>query len=146
MFEISKKFLFHSLRIIGLITLIHMIVLYWFPGHFPLSSFLPIVLMFLSYGAKAYYLIPIAVLICVLMVVAARSFKKERILWPVIFGVYLLCDSVILGHSFFDAWVCDGFFIATQAIQLVVNMTVAAFMCIYFSCYRKCSQQSCVSG
>lgn len=137
MLNISKSILFHSLRIIAFFSLIHMTILYWFPVQFPLSSNLAITLVFTSYMLKMYYLIPFALLICILMYLSSSSFMKNQIIMPAIMFVYFLCDSFILGYSFLDTWFNDSCFIAVQAIQWLISIAILVFMCIYFSYFRK---------
>ena len=137
MLQISKKILFNSLRIIAIISLVNVIVLYWLPVQFPLSSYLAITLMFTAYMFKVYYLIPIALLICVILFFSAFSFIKERIVLPAILFVCSLCDSFILGYSFLDGWLNDGYFMAEQAVQVVLSLTITVFVGIYFVCLWK---------
>lgn len=137
MLEFSKKFLFYSLIIISSITFINISVLYWFPILIPLSSYLPVGLMMVSYFLKIYYLIPISFLICFLMFFTAFSFRKEKKVLPIILLIYSVCDLSVLSFSFFDSWLNDDFFIAGQAIQFVITAAVVIFMCIYFALLKK---------
>ena len=132
MFDLAKKFSFFSLMIISSITLINIAVLYWFPLQIPLSSYLAVNLMRTSYFLKAYYLIPIVFSLCIVMFFSALSFLKNRILLPVFSFIYLLCDLILLGCSFFDSWFNNEYFIPMQAITITINITVIVFMCIYF--------------
>jgi len=137
MLEFSKKFLFYSLIIISSITFINISVLYWFPTLIPLSSYLPVSLMVASYVLKIYYIIPISFLICFLMFFTAFSFRKEKKVLPIILLIYSVCDLSVLSFSFFGTWLNDDFFIAGQAIQIVITAAVIIFMCIYFALLKK---------
>lgn len=137
MLKISKKFLFYALLIISSITLLNLIVLYWFPIQVPLCSYLATNLMVTAYIIKAYYLIPICFSICILMLCTAFAFLKEQLFLPVTLFVYLWCDLFFLSYSFFDAWFNDSHFIAVQAIQILINISVITFMCIYFVTRKK---------
>ena len=142
MLRISKKFLFYSLLIISSITLVNLIVLYWFPIQIPFCSYLATSLMFTAYIIKAYYLIPICFSICILMLFTAFSFLKEKIFLPIALSIYLLCDLIFLAYSFFDAWINDSYFMSVQAIQMIVSITVTTFMCIYFVTRRKTAKHN----
>ena len=132
MLETSKKFLFYSLMMISTISFINIIVLYWFPIQFPLSSYLATSLMITSYFLENYYLIPISFLICVFIFFTALSFLKQRIFLPAMLLVFLSLDLLFLACSFFDSWLNDDKFMVVQAIQIITNILVIIFMCIYF--------------
>ena len=132
MLNISKKFLFFTMVIISSISLINMIVLYWFPIQIPLSSYSVTGLAFTAYFLKAYYLLPICFAICIVMFVAAFSFLKECVFLPVATSLYFLCDFLVLTYSFFGAWFNDGHFIAVQAIQMLISIAVIVFIYFYF--------------
>ena len=136
MLENSKKVLFYSLMIISSISLINMMVLSWCPTQIFLSSHLVISLTATSFFLKAYYLIPLGLFVCILMLFAALSFLKERMVLPIISFGYFLCDLFFLAYSFFDAWVNDNVFIVKQAIQIFISITVITYMCIYIVLLR----------
>lgn len=142
MLRISKKFLFYSLLIISSITLVNLIVLYWFPIQIPFCSYLATSLMFTAYTIKAFYLIPICFSICILMLLTAFSFQKEKIFLPIALSIYLLCDLFFLAYSFLDAWINGSYFMSVQAIQVIVSITVTTFMCIYFVTRRKAAKHN----
>jgi hypothetical protein len=133
MLKISKKFLFFAMMIISSVSLINIIVLYWFPVQIPLSSYSVTGLAFTAYFLKAYYLLPICLSICIIMFVAAFSFLKERAFLPVASSLYVLCDFIALSYSFFGAWFKDGHFITVQAIQMLISFTVIVFLHFYFA-------------
>lgn len=132
MLKISKKFLFFAMMIISSVSLINIIVLYWFHVQIPLSSYSVTGLAFTAYFLKAYYLLPICLSICIIMFVAAFSFLKERAFLPVASSLYVLCDFIALTYSFFGAWFKDGHFIAVQAIQMLISIVVIVFIYFYF--------------
>lgn len=132
MLKISKKFLFFAMMIISSVSLINIIVLYWFPVQIPLSSYSVTGLAFTAYFLKAYYLLPICLSICIIMFVAAFFFLKERAFLPVASSLYVLCDFIALSYSFFGAWFKDGHFIAVQAIQMLISIVVIVFIYFYF--------------
>lgn len=132
MLKISKKFLFFAMMIISSVSLINIIVLYWFPVQIPLSSYSVTGLAFTAYFLKAYYLLPICLSICIIMFVAAFSFLKECAFLPVASSLYVLCDFIALSYSFFGAWFKDGHFITVQAIQMLISIVVIVFIYFYF--------------
>ena len=132
MLKVTKMFLFYSLLIISSISFINILILYWFPIQIPLSSYLATNIMTTSYFLKAYYLMPIGFVICTLMLFSALSFLREKIILPVILFVYLLCDLFFLTYSFFDTWFNDKYFIMVQAVQIIINITIVAFLSLYF--------------
>jgi len=131
MLNVLRKFLYYWLLIISLISLINIIVLYWFPIHIPLSSYVATSLMSIVYFFKAYYLVPIALLICVFVFCGAFSFRKKRIVLPVMLLVYFLIDSFFPAYSFFNAWFNDEYFIAMQAIKIIINLVTIVVIFIY---------------
>lgn len=112
-------------------------VIYLLTIQLPLGSYLVTNLLVTSCIFEINYLIPITFFICVLMVVSAFSFLKERIVLPIIMLVYSLFDFFLLAYSFLDAWFSDGHFIVLQAIQLTANIIVINFMVIYFVLLRQ---------
>lgn len=142
MLKKSKNFLFYSVLLLSLVSLINMIALYWIPIHIPFSLYSITGLMVTAYFLKAYYLIPICFLFCILMFLSAFSFVKEKILLPIVLTIYLLCDLFLLACRFFTAWIKDGYFIPVQAIQTVVSITVITFIFIYFASRRKTANDS----
>lgn len=133
MLEFSKKFLFYSLITISSISFINLIFLYWFPIQIPLSSYSAINLMVIAYTFNAYYLLPISFLVCILMFFTALSFLKKKIILPIFLFMFLLFDSFFIAHSFFDAWFKNSYFIFSQAIQLIINIIICIFFCIYLA-------------
>lgn len=142
MFKISKKFLFFAMMIISSISLINIIVLFWFPVQIPLSSYSVTGLAFTAYFLKAYYLLPICFAICIVMFVAAFSFLKEHVFLPVVSSLYFLCDFLVLAYSFFGAWFKDGHFITVQAIQILISITIIAFIHLYFATRKAASKHN----
>ena len=140
MLKNTKSFLLFSLLIISSISFVNIAILYWYPMEIPLSSHLAVNLMRIAYFFKAYYFIPICFAICALIFFSALSFLKEKIIMPVILLIYLLCDLFFLTYSFFDAWFNDEYFIAMQAIQIVISITIITFVFIYLILLRKVNQ------
>ena len=131
MLYISKKVLYYSLLVIGSITLINVLIGYWFPIHFPLSSFLAIGVMYASYFLKAYYLVTISIFFCLLMIFSAIAISKEKIALPIVLLVYSLVNLLCVTYSFLVAWVGDKHFMSGQAVQVVISITIVFFILIY---------------
>lgn len=126
-----KKILFYWILLISVVSLINVVVLYWFPVNIPFSSYLATSLMSTAYFLKAYYLIPVALLICAFIACSAFSFLKKKVILSVVLLVYFLIDSFFLGYRFFSAWFNDELFITMQGIQILINLITFIFICIY---------------
>lgn len=81
---------------------------------------------------------PISFLICFLMFFAAFSFRKEKKVLPITLFIYFICDLFFLAYSFLG--LNGKYFIAVQAIQIVVTAAVIIFMCIYFALLKKAGE------
>ena len=127
-----RKVLFYCLAIISVVTFVNIVILYWFPITTPLSSYLAVALMAISYWFESYYLILIPLLICVVIFLSSISVLKKQIIWPVVVFIYLISDLGFLAQSLFDAWINDDYFIVMQAIQIVIYSSVVVLLCIYF--------------
>ena len=137
MLKLSKRFLFFSLIVFSMITIIHMIVLYWFPLQLPFSSYLATSLTMAAYFLKVNYLVPIVFMLCVLILFSAFSILKEKIALAIICSIYFFIDFLFLSYSFLDAWICNSHFLAMQAIQILIYIPVIVFLCIYYSALYK---------
>lgn len=137
MLHITKKFLFHSILTVALVSFISMVLLYWYPIQTPLSLFLATNLIFAAYALKVYFLIPIGLSICILLFFTALSILKDQIALPSISCVYLLCDLLLLSYSFMDACFNDKHFILVQAVQIIISVVIIFFLCIYLILQRK---------
>ena len=129
--KVLKNFLFYSLMIVSITTFINIVVLYWFPINIPTALYLPVSLMMTSYFFEIYYLIPISFLICFIVIFTAFSILKERLISPMNLLLLLLFEMILLGVSFFNAWLIDEHFIFIQMIQLIVDIVVVINLSTY---------------
>lgn len=135
MLKLSKKILFVLLLAVSVVTFINVLVMYWFPIIIPLSSFSAVRLTVLLLIEKQYYLIPVSLLICVLLLLTAISIRRQHILLPGLSLPYLIYDFVIV-LSLFVNGLDDGYW-KTYIIQMTVSIALIVLLCIYcFTCLR----------
>lgn len=134
--NINIRLLISSLGLVSIITLFNVIIIYWFPVTIPFSSLVAIRLMFLAFIEKAYWLILISLLICVLLFLTAVSVHRRHILLPILSLMYLVYDFIIVLSMLIDG-LQDGYW-RMYIIQTVVAITLIVLLCVYcWTCLRK---------
>lgn len=124
-----------ALGLVSIITLFNVIIGYWFPVIIPFSSFVAIRLMFLAYIEKAYWLILLSLLICVLLFLTAVSVHRRHILLPILSLVYLVFDFIIVLSVAMDS-LQYGYW-KTYIVQAVVPVTLIVLLCVYCWTYLR---------
>lgn len=132
MFKITKTILSWSLIAISSITFINISILYWIPIKIPLSSYSAFGLMFVAFAEKAYFLIIISFLICVLLFISACAIQKQQIIVPSFLFVYLLCESSRVIYLFVDELYANKYFMPTYFWYVIQCLILIVFMGIYF--------------
>ena len=135
MLRLSKKILFVLLMTVSVVTFINVLVMYWFPIMIPISSFTAVRLTVLLLIEKRYYLIPVSLLICALLLLTAISIRRQHILLPGLSLPYLIYDFAIV-LSLFVNGIDDGYW-KTYIVQMTVSIALIALLGIYcFACLR----------
>lgn len=144
MFDFTKKILSYSLMIISIITFIHITILSWMLIEVPLCSFTALRLMKLAfYGRGGCYLIPISISICLFMLIAALSVRKQKVILPVLLLPYLLYDSIFLIRMFIKYLYVYNDFMVLRLVQILINISIIVLMGIYF--YHICKRKKCLT-
>jgi hypothetical protein len=119
-----------SLLILSLGTLINFFVLFFFPTVLPVSSFLAIKLLFIAAFDQTLYFLPIGLLPCVLMILAAISIRKNGIILPILALTYFILDLISALYMFVIN-LNDGFLFLVQFIQSILCCWVVSSLIIY---------------
>ncbi|MDR0890009.1 MAG: hypothetical protein LBM28_05110 [Oscillospiraceae bacterium] len=149
MVKFTKKFIYYSLLIISIVSFVNCVLLLsgipfrarWIPAAFPLSLFSITGFAFAAIFAQIFYPVAIALTACILLFLAAFSFRKQRLVLPIVSFAYSLFDFVILNISFWDH-LTERYFVPIQLLQIVTGIILLTFMAIYFVCYFKSAKQS----
>lgn len=123
------RLLSNSLGVVSIITLFNILLIYWFPVIIPFSSFSAVRLMFFVFIKKAYWLILLSLLICVLLFLTAVSVHRQQVLLPMLSLVYVVYDFVIVSSLLIDG-LSDGYW-KTYVIHAIVAITFIVLLCIY---------------
>ena len=131
----AKYWLQNLLRIISVVTLINIIIMYWFPFMIPFSSFVAIRLVVLAFIEKTYRLLLIALLICILLFLTTFSIRRQHIFLPALSLGYLVYDFFIV-LSLMTKGMNDGAW-KTYIIQAVFLVTLIVLLGMYcWDCWR----------
>ena len=109
--------------------------MYWFPdviAVIPFSSHIAIALTFVAFIEKAYWLLLISVLICVMLFLATLSIHKRRILFPVLSLIYYMCEFVTVTIMSIED-LMDRFWNTYIIFRTVIAAALVVMLCIY--CY-----------
>ena len=98
----SQNILTILLRTMSVATFVNVLVMYWLPVCFPLSSFTAVRLAFIALAEERYYLILGSVLICVLLFVATISIRRKHCFLPMLLFVYMIYDFNLLIVNIFS--------------------------------------------
>ena len=129
MLKNNKKILIIILAFFSLTSLINILMMYWLPLIMPTGSFLALRLAFISFVEKQYHLLILSVLISVLLFLTTFSIKRDRVLFPVLSLLYILCDFAIVFLLFVEG-LGDGYW-TTYIMQLVFLVTLIVLLCKY---------------
>ncbi len=123
------KYLSILLIIVSAITLINVLVLYWFPVIIPLSSFSAVRTTFVAFIEKRYALIAVSLLICGLLFLSAISVRRQRVLLPALTLVYLLYDFLVV-LSLLVQGIDDGYW-TYYIIQTLISAVLIGLLGMY---------------
>lgn len=129
MLKYSTKCLTILLAIVSAVSLVNVLVMYWFPINIPISSFSAVRLTVVAFIEKRYYLTLVSALICVLLFLSTISVRRQHILLPVLSLMYLIYDFVIVFSLLVDG-LGDGYW-RTYIIQTIVSIALIVLLCIY---------------
>lgn len=94
MLKRKQMYLVVALLTVSIVTFANLLVMYWLPFVFPLSSFSAMRIAFAAFAEKRYYLLAICALICILLFLTAISVRRRRHILPMMSLLYLVCDLV----------------------------------------------------
>ena len=118
------------LQMMSLISLINILIMYWFPVIIPFSSFVTVRLVTVAFIEELDWLIAISLLICLLLFLAAISIKKHRLFFPGLSLVYLSYDFWTV-FCLLIRGLHNGYW-KMYILQTVVSLTEICLLCIYF--------------
>lgn len=125
----NKPLLSGLLGFTGGITLINVIIMYWFPIILPFTVFTPLRLVMLAYIKKQYWLVLVSVLVCILLLMTIRAICKKGILFPILSLLYLVYDFLTVLYVLIDS-ITDGFWMI-YIVQILMPLILIILMCIY---------------
>ena len=123
-FKIFEKILI----IIAAITIIGIIIMYWFPIPTPFSSYTATRATFIAFLDRKYYLILISILICGLILYTAKSIKKNKILPAILLLIYYIYELFFSSMEYFSQLlfnipiVLDIYIIISLIIYLILSI------------------------
>ena len=126
----SSKCLTILLTVVSTVSLINVLVMYWFPIVIPLSTFSAVRLTVLAFIEKRYSLLIVSVLICALLFLSTISVRKQHILLPLLSLVYLIYDCVRVFVLLVNG-LSDGYW-KTYIIQTLILIALIVLLCVYF--------------
>ncbi len=140
----SQKCLTVLLTIVSIVTIINVLIMFWFPILIPLSSFTVLRNMFIGLIEKKYYLIIVSALICLLLFVSGISVRRQRILLPVMSLMYLIYDLIRVFILLIDG-LGDGHW-SVYIIQTIVSIVLIVLLGAY--CWNSCrgTSHNCCSN
>ncbi len=133
MLKYGTKCLTILLAIVSIVSLVNVLVMYWFPINIPINSFSAVRLTVVAFIEKRYYLILISVLICVLLFLSTLSVRRQHIVLPSLLLIYLIYDFIIVLSLLIDG-LDDGYW-TTYIIQTLVSTTLIVLLCVYILNY-----------
>ena len=125
----KKPLLIGLLGFTGGITLINVIIMYWFPIIFPFTVFTPLRLVMLAYIKEQYWLVLVSVLVCILLLMTIREICKQRILFPILSLLYLVYDFLTVLYVLIDS-ISDGYW-TIYIVQILMPLILIILICIY---------------
>lgn len=125
----SIKCLTILLAIVSAVSLVNVLVMYWFPINIPISSFSAVRLTVVAFIEKRYYLIPVSVLICILLFLSTLSIRRQHIILPSLLLLYLIYDFIIVLSLFIDA-LDDGYW-KIYIIRTIISISLIVLLCVY---------------
>ena len=97
-FKIFEKILIT----IAIITIINIIIMYWFPIPTPFSSFTATRATFIAFLDRKYYLIIISASLCGLILYTAKSIKNNKILPAILLLIYYIYELFFSSIEYFS--------------------------------------------
>ena len=125
----STKCLTVLLAIVSTVSLINVIVMYWFPIDIPISSFSAVRLSVVAFMDERYYLNLFSILICVLLFLSTRSVRCGHIVLPSLSLLYLIYDFIKVMSLFVDG-LEDGYW-QTYIIRTIIPIPLIVLLCNY---------------
>ena len=124
------------LQMMSLISLINILIMYWFPVIIPFSSFVAVRLVTVAFIEELDWLIAISLLICLVLFLAAISIKKHWFFFPGLSLVYLSYDFWTVFCLLIDG-LHDGYW-KMYILQTVISLVEIVLLSIYvWHCLQK---------
>lgn len=133
--SLIMKFLAISMGLVGIVTFVNAIVLYWIPGWWPLSSFVAISIQMLAYIQKTYWMLLLTLMVCILLFSSAISVRKGKIVLPIVSTVYFVGEFIVILFLIFDS-LHDGYW-TTYIVYALVQVVLIVMLCLYFCSFCK---------
>ena len=127
----NNRLLIGLLFVVSIVSLFNLIIAYWFPVRIPLSSLSVVKLMFFALLEKAYWLIPLSILLCAMLFLTGIAVCKRQILLPSLSLVYLIYDLISV-LSLLITGIADGYW-RPHIIPTFVLIILVFLLSIY--CY-----------
>lgn len=134
MSKCCKKYLTVVLKVISIVTFINILVMYWLPVNFLLSSFSAVRIAVVALMENRYYLIPLGVFICALLFLAAISIRRQHIVLPILSLIYSVYDFIVVLILLISG-LGDGYW-RMYIVQTVSDFTLIVLLCIYCWSFR----------
>lgn len=132
----NDKYFSSFLITFATVTLINILLMYWIPICMPFCSFSAVRMAFVAFVEKRYFLLLISSLICITLILAAISVRRQHVLFPLLSLVYLTYDAIMVAIPLIDG-LKDGYW-KMYAIQLTIVVVLIVFLCTYcLSCLQK---------
>ena len=125
------------LILIGTVTILNVVIMYWFPVTLPLSSFVAMRLCMVAIIEKTYWQILISLLIPLAMIAVAICVKKQYYLFPLLFTSYFIWDLIVLCPLLFEDLHTYQVYIWTYLSRITVDVVMVIFIGVFCWFIRK---------
>lgn len=129
MLKYIKKITVILLTILSLISVVNVLVMYWFPIIIPISSFSAVRFTFIAFVEKQPLLIFVSIMIIAILFFSTISIRRRCVFFPMMSLAYLIYDFIIVSLLLFDG-LADGYW-KNYILQTMFSLVLIVLLCIY---------------